>query len=1138
MALQILMGASGHGKTYTLYKRLIDESLLHSDRRYILIVPEQSSLQAQKDIVRMHPNHGVFNIDVLTFGRLAYRVFDELGIKLSETIDDTGKNLIIRRIISEIGKDFKVLKVTRKQGIVSEIKSLISELKQYGITPDALDEIADKLSSSEGAPGVSHSTSAKICEINSIYKRFEEIINGKYTTVEDKPKMLADVLCRSTFFDGETTVAFDGFTGFTPVQLLILRRIVERAATVMVTVTMPDDEEYNVVRGESELFGMSKTMIRQCGQIADEPHTDMQCIRIQTDEGAYRFAKSSDLDFLEKELFRYRDAVYEGEPENIKLYRCDSISRELMITASVIRRLTQYKGIRYRDIAIITGDMNAYRDEAKRIFYEADIPVFIDSKRSILGNPLVEYIRSALKVINENYSYDSVMSYIKNVLSGFEASGVYLLENYILSLGIRGKSMWNKPFTYNYRGKKVTTDQAYLEEVNAIREEFAAQINELEELLKGNTGDMIKGLYEFLEKRKIYDRLTQISETLDNERHDVFLSIYAQVIELLDRIYSLQADEEITKQELAEELDAGFEEMKTRIIPVSHDCVILGDVTRSRLEHVKYMFVLGMNEGLIPAGYSNKGILSERERELIDSMGVELKPLPAEQIFQQNFYLYLNLTEPSDGLYIMYHDYDLTGSACSESRMLGAIRSMFPSLKEQYYRQIPLEDTLIGKKASVHILVDNLDLIKKDDTLCEEEKQKNNAEITKLRSLYGYYSEGAGKTSLSDGRGIFEIVEKMTGPKMGISGGLAELLYGDKTQINISEIENFSDCPYKHFAQYGLNLKERPLYEINNLDRGTINHNVLKYIGDELAKENKDFRSADVDYIKSLIPAAIDKACEEENAFFKGSNTNAYLMGRLQSILTKSVETLSSQMKVGDFVSSEYERRFKVPYTDFTLVGTIDRVDTLIKDGKVYVKIVDYKSGSKVFDYNLLHRGQQIQLPIYIRTYTDTMNDAQKDKDEPMQYEMGAMFYNKLDNPIIPEDDYNPAVGFAASMKANGVACEEIVSNIDNTYDPEGKADSGYATLKDKATISSEHFKLITDYAIEKARDTIRSIDKGVIEAKPYDKACMWCPYSQICGFDPANPENYRKAETVADKSSVKWDKFDLNQTPADDTEE
>ena len=594
MPVNIIMGPSGCGKTHILYSSIIREAIANPDKKYILIVPEQSSLQAQKQIVRMHENHGVFNIDVLTFGRLAYRVFEELSIEPGETIDDTGKNLIVRRAMEDVKKELRVIRPSKRQGFISEMKSIISELKQYGIKPDALKEIAVGVSGDR--------FKQKLMDINRVYETFQEYIEGRYVTIEDRPEMLNNVIDRSSLLK-DSIIAFDGFTGFTPVQYRLIEKMTMVAERVIFTATMSEDEDYRVIRGEEELFYMSKAMIARLGAMADRLTTSFEVERLKQDVRESRFAGFPEMDFVERNIFRYGRDVYKGEVNGIHVCNLSMIKDEIRYTASKIAGIIREKGYRYRDIGVITGDMESYGSEIARIFSEAEIPYFMDMKRSLISNPLVDYIRGSIELILKDFSYESVFRVLKNGLCDMDRDGTDIFENYVLAIGIRGYKRYSEKFVRKYPGKTQS-----LKDINEVRENFINKVSSfVDDMKNGNKAeDYVRAVYNYMEREGLYDKINSLADSYeDGAKADEIRKSYRQVIELLDRIYALLPEDELTVKEFSEILDAGFEEIKVGIIPPSSDCVVVGDLERSRLSDIKVLFVLGTNEGLIPKTVSS-----------------------------------------------------------------------------------------------------------------------------------------------------------------------------------------------------------------------------------------------------------------------------------------------------------------------------------------------------------------------------------------------------------------------------------------------------------------------------------------------------------------------------------------------------
>lgn len=1117
MSLKILMGASGHGKTYNLYNNIIEESLKpeNTGRRYILIVPEQSSLQAQKDIVRMHSNGGVFNIDVLTFGRFAYRIFEELGVELKEIIDDTGKNLIIRKAAEKVEKELKVIKINRKTGMISEIKSMISEFKQYGQTPDKLDEI--------GVGIANDRLRQKLADINVIYREFESYIEGKFMTVEDRPEELLKVMDKTCFLDN-TVVAFDGFTGFTPVQYRTIEKIMEMAEEVIITATIPDDCNYNVITGEEDLFAMSKTMISKLGVIADRLGQKMLCESISTDKDKFRFAKSAELDFLENNLFTYNGQRFEKEVNDINICCMDNFKQEVKYAAAKILDWVRDKELRFRNIAVVTGDMSVYGDEIMRVFTESGIPLFMDYKRSIINNPLVEYIRAAVEVIQENYSYESMFRFLKNRLLGIDCDKVDCLENYVLAFGIRGHLAWNREFEYKYFGKACGLD-----EINEIRcmavdalEELYTAFKKPEHLL----GEYVKALYAFIEKQNSYEYMEKLADDLEERAgSDMLLKakaaeyrkIYTHIIRLFEQLDELMGDESVSIEDFAGILDAGFEEIKVGIIPPSVDCVTVGDIERTRLEHIKVMFILGTNEGIIPKLASSKGILSENERKILGEREVELAPAPRDKVFIQNFYLYLNMTEPECSLYITYYKYDTSGKEAKRSRIINMLCRMYPKLEVKKFENLRLSELITNSSNSKHLVSDFLFGESLDDEY--------------ILALLAYFMQT--EPYASDLKYIIEVYTK-TNETDALTKAAASKLYEELQKSSITRIETFAKCAFSHFVQYGLELEERKVYELNSADMGSVFHKAIELLSKNLAKTNKSFADIEEEERRPLVEEAIDEVSADFKAgYFEDNSTNEFLKRRITDILDRTVWALGKQLKTGGFRPEQFEREFNEQFENTRITGKIDRVDMLRRDNNIYVKIVDYKSGNNELGIDDIYAGLKLQLMVYLKSTIDATAKANPDKSVIA----AGTFYNRIDNPFVdynekdnPEDyekmllkELRPT-GFVGAESA---ALMDEWDKGDSLVIPAKRKSTGELPVE-KTVFSDSQMKCLADFATSKLANIEKEIFAGSIAVNPYKDSCMYCKFKSICGFDSKDYAAYRKTEHIEGTPDM-WKKLGFN---------
>ena len=425
MSLQLILGSSGAGKSHYLYTHIIEESMKNPDGNYIVVVPEQYTMAIQKRLVSMHPRKGILNIDVVSFERLAYKVFEEVGEDNLEVLDDTGKNLIIKRVLEQNKDRLKYFGSNLSNtGFVSEMKSVISEMLQYDIKPDVMQDAAGAAySESEGSAALQY----KLDDIVLVYNAFAEYIDKNYITKEE----ILDKLCNKVTESERIKnceIVFDGFTGFTPVQYNLLTNLLSMCPKIYVSLTIDASERENSVRGREELFFMSKDCVSKLYKICDEEHVKvLEPVYIAGREVPgknvivnvnSRFKNSEELDFLEQNLFRNNSERFNKKTDNIVIYEGAVAKEELTFAAGEIIRLTRLCGYRYNEIAIVTADMDGYGKLAANILKQNDIPYFLDYKRHVTDNPFIAAINGALGIIENNYSYDSVLGFLRTGMSG------------------------------------------------------------------------------------------------------------------------------------------------------------------------------------------------------------------------------------------------------------------------------------------------------------------------------------------------------------------------------------------------------------------------------------------------------------------------------------------------------------------------------------------------------------------------------------------------------------------------------------------------------------------------------------------------------------------------------------------------
>ena len=1097
MSLQFIIGNSGAGKSYIAYQNIIREAVDHPEKMYYVIVPEQFTMQTQKTLVEMHPQKGILNIDVLSFERLAYRIFEEVGGDTRKVLEETGKNMVLQKLVQVNQKKLIYLKnQMKKPGYLDEVKSLISEFMQYEIHEEEMDKM---LADAEDKPLLQ----MKLRDVAILYQAFREYLSDHFMTAEEVLEVLAREIPFSQKLKG-SVIVLDGYTGFTPIQHTVIRELLKVCERMSVTVTMDVREKLSGRGKPHELFYMSHRMIRSLAEFTkdmDDP--------IWVKPGAdSRFAERPALAFLEQNLFRYHRKTYEVEQNEVQIFSAGNPQKELEETARRICRLVREKEYRYGQIAVITGNLEEYGSIARHVFDDAGIPFFVDEKHSVLMNPFVEYLRAALEMVVQGFSYESVFRYLRCGMSDISRHETDLLENYVIALGIRGFQKWKEKWVRIYRDM----DPASVMEINQIREQFAEEVGDFAEGFSGRKKtikEYSKCLYEFIVKSHVQEKLKQQELIFKNQgdraMEKEYAQIYGIVMELLDKMVSILGEETVSPEEFRQLFETGMAQAKVALIPPGIDQVLIGDMERTRLKDVRTLFFVGVNEGCIPKNTESGGILTEMDRDFLDSQGIELAPGPKELMNMQRFYLYLNLTKPCESLCLSYSQSTGKGEAAGPAFLIRTIQMLFPNIRteraEEPDNQLNLLET---PNTSVDYLLENL---------TDEEKRNNNPLFAEL---YSWYLNSPKYRTMTERLRDAAFLCKPTDQ---ISKSVAKALYGEVSPNGATRLERFSACAFAHFLKYGLEITERAEYEFRAMDMGNIIHQALEDFAAELNHRRLKWSDLADRERDEIADACLDKvAADYGNTILQSSARNHYMIERTRRILRRTVWALQEQLKNGQFQPEGFEVSIGG--------GRIDRLDVMKEDDKVYVKIIDYKTGNTSFDLVSIYYGLQMQLVVYM----DAAIQAEKKKHEGCEVRPAGIFYYNVKDPMLQKeleddlDELNPEI--FKKLKMNGLVMKDdhVIECLDKTTVSLPLSYTTKGTLRKGASVADEtQFALLDEYVKKKITDIRESIMDGNAEVAPYEmgnrNACTYCPYQGTCGFDRKIPGyEFRRLKQFADE--------------------
>ena len=1163
--VKILVGSHGSGKSEWLYNYFIEKSRkddnpskIDFNKKLYLIVPEQDTNDKQRLMMKKSKEYGfgagIMNIDVVSFDRIAHNVFDILSIEPSKenVIDDDAKAMILSLVMSELNRDNELKyyrRMINKMGFAKKLTEAVSELYSYNVS----DEEVLKASKSKQATFI---MKEKLEDLSKIYKGFKTKLKElNYFIKEDKYDLLNKSILDTDIFDG-AIVAFDGFTGFTPVQLDIFKKIASVAKEVYILIDHREPKEIldydfsKINRDDSavyDIFYISKKFISDImmvlnisnvKELLDEYSIKNDVVKYNKDNiySTLKYDKK-DLSFLESNLYKNIDfsSLYDEEVTNIESYVANTIDEEVKNATQIILDLVRNKGYKYNDIKIVVSNVQNYRDAIIRNFNKCNIPLFIDDSESILNSPYVETVRAAIDVINYNFSYDSIVRYINSGL--FKKNRDFdLFDNFIRKHAVRGYNRYRDGID------KISMSDEEKECIFGFKKEYIDPLILLYEKIrtKGNCtiSSYINALLEFIKaiefdekfKNLISDMELQLEEDISLHRELAILNYSKEIlIKTFKQLIDIEKNnlEEISLEDFKLLFEVGITSKGVKSIPYIIDQVVVGDLMRSRFDNPRIEIVLGLNQSYIPSHTSDMTIIDDEMRIIFANEVKELSQTTIETALNQRYYIYLALTNPIDKLILSYARADVNGDADEKSPVLTMIENMFFDKESKIKNKVV--DSAKFKFYNKHDLISFVALnmqnikksVKKDDKGSKKYNFDANSQydIYKANEIIKYLENDDKKyfdsiySSVLDQKN-YVVVNNI--PKE-INEDLIHL-EGGKLHSSASSVEAFNNCPYKFFLNNTLKIGEREKYSIKPVDLGNLAHSVFEKVFNDSNIIDKD-ENAVSDIVDNEVEAGFKfydsfKEFDKKDNDYFGANRLEYIKGRTKEMIQKSVSTLIDIARSSKLKVLKTEGKFYYGIGDETIVnGRIDRVETYESGDNIYINVIDYKSGKeKEFNKTNLENGTDIQLTLYIDYCLN-----EKFKKENRKPVFCGSFYFNLSDKINTKDIVESVEKFNKTEREN--TGYKGLANKSKIVMQEVFPDALFDTLKNGDDIKKA--KLKNDYSLSgkfvsedelneyiaglhtTIDNTTKRIKTGDIEPSPVNaNACRYCPYISVCKKD------------------------------------
>ena len=970
---------------------------------------------------------------------------------------------------------------------------------------------------------------SKAEDIRRIYSGYLEYLQEGYVSKERVLELFAQVASQSLLIR-DAIICFDGYTGFTPIQKEVLRCIYPMVHKMLCTVAVDPRENYQKEPGEEELFALSKKTIRFIEELCDHQMEEPVIL----DGTLGRHKPGSRLFFLQQNLFRNESEVYSGGDEDaIGIFHVSDPYRELLFAAGEIKRQMQEdSSLHYRDFAVVCANMQDYQYHLGGVFERAQIPVFMDQRQEEVYHPLLEFVDSALEVVTDKMSYESLIRLLRTGLLPLEEDEIDRLDNYLYVSGIRGIRKLSHPFTRtpkNYDGKM-------LAELNGIREKFMeplALFYNKQTRAKVSVRERSRFLYELLRAYGVEEQLVAMmeegQEAEDQDKVRVNQELYPFLMELLDQCVELIGDEIIELRDYKDMLSSGMENVSVAKIPQSNDSVIFGDLERTRLDDIRCLILLGASDGAIPRSSTTAGIFSQAERQILKDADYELAPTDREKAFTQKFYLYLVLTKPKEKLIITYAGMNREGEATAASYLVETIEEMYQGLKT---REIPDESEvyLWTMEGATLLLSALLRRAASGEEMLPQQK-KLLADLLRVKK-----ADDPEEFELMLGSAFYRYRHDP------VSRTVQKALSGDHLRMSVSRLEGYARCAYAYYLEYGLRLQQRQRYVMEASDMGEMYHSVLEHYARYLKDSGFTWMDIPQEDSDAILEDSMEDALKEfGKADLMESPRDAYVFHQIKSTMKRTIWALTYQVRKGNFVPSRFEvalsridkkenlTRELSDGSKLELTGTIDRVDLAEDEKQVFVKIIDYKSSHQDIDGGGLYHGIQVQLLFYLNAAVRGIQE-----DETRVVKPGAVFYYHVDDPLVEGDlllsEEEVKAAQIKELRSNGlvVSDEQVYRNLDRdlavAFDNNESYNSDVVRVASKKdgtptasskVISPEDLNVLCDFVEKKTKDLGEEILSGKIDAAPYrmgtKSGCDFCPFKSVCGFDPRmNGFDYR----------------------------
>ncbi len=1069
MAVQFICGGAGYGKTHLCIEKIKKDR--ESGFYTVMIVPEQTSLSVENRMIAKL-SYLSSEQDVLSFARLFYRIYKEVSGARRDSVDTTGKTMLLSKIL--LNNESKLSVFGGRVSAAGDLLTTISEFKRYGASPE---DIAKGIQSSDLLSG-------KLADISYIYREYEREIESLGEDSDDNARIFTEIAHKSEFLKN-TCIYIDGFSTFTPAEISIISALDSVCRAVYITLKAD--------LSGSMLFAPADDMKIRIAESVSHVLPDIKLTE--------NYKHHGNMLFFEKNYGRYGKSCSAPPCDEIEIHASESPAQEVDFCARDILCKIRENGYSYKDIGVITGNGEDYIPLIRRSFELHGIRFFADMKKNTSSHPLCGLILSLCNIFINNFSSEDVFEFLKTGLTALSDEDIDLLENYVLETGISGNK-WNT--VWEYKGDKHSLDR-----INKARKYFLELIMPFRNATKGRSSakEYTQALITFLNNAEIPKKVEEISQTLINsgrkQEASEYRQVYNKIAKTLLQLELCMGDYTFGIARFYDMIKSGFSEIKIATLPPEQDCIAVGEYERTRFGNIKLLYVLGANDGVFPPSFSGTGVISDTERRMFEKNGIEIAPDNRRKALERPFKIYETLTSASERLVLCYSLASVRGESLRPSRILTELEKLFPNLKKADFLSEPEISYISTPRATLKQLFAR----GADEVWADVEN---------------YLAQDNDTAHILD----FALSASSLSLNSKLSSEIALALWGKELRATVTRLETFAKCPFKFFATYGLSLKEREVYDFAPVDSGNFVHKIMEdFVNKTVAEGNVWSDISFSDCVKIADTLSENAFSDIKDKLPLLTKRHEFIIKRLKKSAADALWAVTNHIKSGVFrpyaAELEFEDDSAVPPYRMTtpagntliLYGKVDRIDS---DGANF-RIIDYKSSAHDLNLSDVYNGVSLQLFIYSAALKDKVGKP------------AGMFYLTVNTPLIELESGKTAEeiekGIVKAFRLSGY----MVGDTDTVYKMDenisGWSDIVSARLTQKGLqttrlLSSEQYSALEREVIERTGELGDRIIGGQCSASPLiqknGSACDYCPYSSVCRFEESEHE-YRRNDTLSD---------------------